>query len=162
MSLKTSVQQFFMTEMPGMAQNSSFSVNLYQRKSKNAFAVIKRQRKRNVIFCPHIRLISPSPEPWSFQRNNSKVSRALQSLFHTEGEAVLFFPLDQQLTSAGYRGKLWQVWKHQTKPRPKARSWFFQFFTHYHVFPIPKQNFKKSYPGRCSQAMNILPEIMGV
>lgn len=151
MSLKTSVQQFFMTEMPEMAQNSSFSVNLYQRKSKNAFAVIKRQRKRNIILCLHIRLISLSPEPWSFQRNNSKVSRALQSLFHTEGEAVLFFPLDQQLTSAGYRRKLWQVWKHQTKPRPKATSWFFQFF------PIPKQNFKKSYPGRCSQAMNILP-----
>lgn len=42
MSLRTSVQLLFMTEIPRMAQNSSFPMNLCQRKRKNAFSVIKR------------------------------------------------------------------------------------------------------------------------
>lgn len=40
--LENTIQLLSMTEMPRMAQNGSFSMNVYQRKMKNAFSVIKR------------------------------------------------------------------------------------------------------------------------
>lgn len=49
-SLKTSVLLLFMTEMPRMAQNGSFSMQVYQRKRKNA-SQLSRGKERGILFC---------------------------------------------------------------------------------------------------------------